>query len=138
MKNPGSRDRLKQYADIPQYAIKHSGSNNVVESLVDEMDGPCIRMDFPLAMVARCEGRIFLCIGEVNDIIYNSEHTDQLPVSLLSENTVTISFQVLFLVPATTEDDPDLKNDWRWSQRRGTSHKVPGRLVEPLNPDLSM
>ena len=138
MRNPGSRDRLKRYADIPRYAIKHSGSNSVVESPIDQMEGPCIQMDFPLATVARCDGRIFLCIGEVNDITYNSEHTDRLPVSLLSESTVSISFQVLFIIPTTTEDDPDLKNDWRWSRRRGTSHKVPGRLVEPLNPDLSM
>jgi len=137
-KGPASRDRLKRYADIPRYAIKHSGSNTVIESPVDEMEGPCIQMDFPLATVARCEGRLFLCIGEVNDITYNSEHTDRLPVSLLGESTVSISFQVLFLIPTTTEDDPDLKNDWRWSRRRGTSHKVPGRLVEPLNPDLSM
>jgi hypothetical protein len=112
MRNPGSCDCLKRYADIPQYTIKHSRSNSVVESSIDQMEGPCIQMNFPLATVARCDGRIFLCIGEVNDITYNSKHTDQLPVSLLSESTVSISFQVLFIIPTTTEDNPDLKNDW--------------------------
>lgn len=137
-KGPGSRDRLKQYADIPRYAIKHCSSNSVVESCVDEMEGPCIQMDFPLTTVAKCDGRIFLCIGEVNDITYNAEHTNRLPVSLLGKSSVTVSFQILFLIPTTTEDDPDLKNDWRWSRQKGSSHKIPGRLMEPLNPDLSM
>ena len=73
-------------------------------------------MDFPLTTIARCDGRLFLCIGEVNDITYNSKRTDRLPVSLLGESTVSISFQVLFIIPTTTEDNPDLKNDWQWSR----------------------
>ena len=35
MRNPGSQDRLKQYADVPRYAIRHSGSNSVVESPIN-------------------------------------------------------------------------------------------------------
>lgn len=136
-KNPGSRDRLKRVANIPRYAIKQDQRYNVVDSDDTDQGGPSLRIDTPVATLVKCEDHLFVCIGEVNDIKFDSKHTEEIAVELLSEPTVHVSFQVIFLVPATVEDDPLLKNDWRWSLRRGATHHVPGRLVEPLNPAIS-
>jgi len=43
---------------------------------------------------------------------------------------------MIFLVPTTIDDDPGLKHDWRWSGKRGGSHRASGRLVEPINPAI--
>jgi hypothetical protein len=40
-------------------------------------------------------------------------------------------------VPATINDDPELKHDWHWSGKHGGSHCVSGCLVEPINPTIS-
>ena len=94
-------------------------------------------MDFPIATLLKCEGRLFVCIGETNDITFNSKHVDSLSVDLLSEPSAFVSFQMLYLVPATVEDSADLKHDWKWLLSRGTTHRVQGRLIEAINPDIS-
>lgn len=139
LKDPGSRDRLKRYADIPRYAVKNARASNIIESDLDNPSNgtPCVKMDFPLATLLKCDGHIFVCVGEVIEIISDSKLYDVLPVHRLSDPTTYIQFQLLYLVPATVDDDPELKNDWRWLHQRGSSFRIPGRLVEPLNPDIS-
>lgn len=136
LKDPGSRDRLKCYTDVPRYAIKHKSRLDIVEADTLDLDLPAIKMDFPLASILKCEGRLWVCIGEVIDITFNAKSADRLSVDLLSEPSAFVQFQLLYLIPATIEDDPDLKNDWHWSTKRGSTYRVPGRLVEPVNPDL--
>lgn len=136
LKDPGSRDRLKRYADVPRYAIKHKSRLDIVEADTLDLDLPAIKMDFPLASILKCEGRLWVCIGEVIDITFDAKSADRLSVNLLSEPSAFVQFQLLYLIPATIGDDPDLKNDWRWSTKRGSTYRVPGRLVEPVNPDL--
>ena len=59
----------------------------------------------------------------------------------MSERTVTISYQILALVPATAEDDPSMVNDWRSHGMLGSSEflnlNVPGRLIQPINPPVA-
>jgi hypothetical protein len=108
-------------ANVQRYAVK---STNVYDTVLDHdptLGGNVIQMDSPIATLVRCSGHLFLCIGEVIDISVDSRHTDQVAVEYLTEPSVFISYQMLFLVPASIEDDPDLKNDWRWSGKRGTS-----------------
>ena len=95
-------------------------------------------MDFPIATLLKCEGCLFICIGETNSIMFDSKQVDSLSVDLLSEPSVFVSFQMLHLAPATVEDSADLKHDWKWSLSRGTTHRVQGCLVEPINPDISI
>jgi len=138
LRNPGSRDRLKLYANVSRYAIKQAHSRDIIESdLSDGLDGPAIKMDFPIATLLKCEGRLFVCIGEMNDIMFDSKHVDSLSMELLSEPSAFISFQMLYLIPATVDDSADLKHDWKWSLSRGTTHRVQGRLIEAINPDIS-
>jgi hypothetical protein len=101
--------------NVQHYDLK---SINVYDTVLDHDPtslGNVIQMDSPIATLARCSGHLFLCIGEVIDILVDSRHTDQVVVEYLTEPSVFISYQMLFLVPASVEDDPDLKNDWRWS-----------------------
>ena len=80
---------------------------------------------------------MFLCIGEVNDITVDNQHTDHVVVEYLTEPTVFVLFQLLFIVPANVDDDPNLKHDWRWSGTRGSSHQVAGCIVQLINPSIS-
>ncbi|KDR66758.1 hypothetical protein GALMADRAFT_1359327 [Galerina marginata CBS 339.88] len=137
LKDPESRDRLKRYARIPRYAIKNKTRLDLVESDEATSDIPSVKMNYPLATLLKCDGRLFLCVGEVIDLVFDSKSYEQLSVNLLSEPSAFVQFQILYLIPASIEDDPELKNDWRWSTKRGSSYRVPGRLVEPLNPDIS-
>ena len=100
--------------------------------------GHQVQMDSPVASLVRCDGSIFLCIGEVNDIIVDSQHVEQVDVNILMEPTVSISYQLLYLVPSKEGDDPDLRHDWRWSGKRGTTHHVSGRLIQSVNPSVAV
>ena len=123
LKNLGSHDRLKLYANISWYAIKRDSRHDIIESDSSEgLQGPTINMDFPVVTLLKCEGRLFVCIGETNDIMFDSKHVDSLSVDLLSEPSAYVSFQMLYLIPATVEDSFYLKHDWKWSLSRGTTH----------------
>jgi hypothetical protein len=137
LKKPGSTDRLKRVASVLRYSSK---SMSVYESVLagDPMSRrDVVKMDSPIATLMRCSGQLFLCIGEVIDITVDSRHADQVTTDYLTEPSVFISYQMLFLVPATVEDDPDLKNDWRWSGKRGGWFRVSGCLVQPIDPSIS-
>jgi RecA-family ATPase len=96
-----------------------------------------LSLDDPIVTLLRCSDRFFLCIGEVCDLIHNNTHTDELDIQFLSDTSVKICFQLLYLVSSTNEDDPTGKHDWKWSRMRSTTtYSVPGRLVEPVNPDI--
>lgn len=138
LKDPGSRDRLKCYADIPRYALKNARPDNIIQSDIDSLQNtPSVKMNFPMATLLKCDGHIFVCVGEVLEIISDSKTHESLPIHRLTDPTTFLQFQLLYLVPATVEDDPQEKNDWRWLHQRGPSYRVPGRLTEPLNPDVS-
>lgn len=123
LRNPGSRDQLKLYANVSRYAIKQDSRRDIVESdLNDGLEGPTIKMDFPVATLLKCEGRLFVCVGETNDITFDSHHVDSLSMDLLSEPSAFVSFQILHLIPAMVDDSANLKHDWKWSLSRGTSH----------------
>jgi hypothetical protein len=78
-----------------------------------------------------------MCIGEVNNIRIDGNFAASVPIEMLDENTVTISYQMLGLRPATTDDDPDQKHDWRTYTITERSFTVTGRLIQVVNPTLS-
>ncbi|KAF8058599.1 hypothetical protein FPV67DRAFT_1565461 [Lyophyllum atratum] len=129
----GSTDRLKRVANVERYAYKAEKEFGVIEHDVEAGDN-MLPMDSPIATLFRCENRLFLCVGEVVDIAVDSKHVDEVGVEYLSEPSTFVTYQVLDVVPASQEDDPDLKHDWSWSRRRGATHRVVGRLVQPINP----
>ncbi|KAE9402392.1 hypothetical protein BT96DRAFT_956274 [Gymnopus androsaceus JB14] len=56
----------------------------------------------------------------------------------LKQQLMQVLFQLLSLLPATSEDDRTLKNDWCTGASLLYTFKVPGTLVVPVNPKLSM
>lgn len=56
---------------------------------------------------------------------------------MLAEGTVTVSYQMLGLQPATLADDPEGRNDWRSYMMSKCSFTVPGHLVQSINPTTS-
>jgi hypothetical protein len=96
--------------------------------------GSTIQIDSPVSMLVKCEDNIFLCIGEVNDITFDSNHLEEIAVEMLTEPSVFVSLQLLFFVPASTEDDPELHHNWRWSGKRGDTLHASGHLIESINP----
>jgi len=56
---------------------------------------------------------------------------------MLAEGTVSASYQMLGLQPATLAEDPDGRHDWRTYTMTEQSFTVPGRLIQSLNPTTS-
>ena len=56
---------------------------------------------------------------------------------ILPKETVTTSYQMLGLWPATLADDPDGQHDWRTYPIGEQSFAVPGRLIQSVNPTTS-
>ncbi|KAJ8518371.1 hypothetical protein ONZ45_g4578 [Pleurotus djamor] len=133
---PGSLDRTKRVAGMPRHAIKPSNfqAPDLDEPLTESSERDYLRLDTPIVSLLRCQNRWFLGVGEVNDIVLNQKHYDQLALKYLPSPNAFVSYQLLYLVPANTEDDPTETSDWKWSLRRGPTHRVPARLVEPINP----
>jgi hypothetical protein len=136
-KKTGSTDWLKRVANIQCYTVRSNGAQLGILERDPTSGENQVEMDSPIALLVRCDGHVFLCIGEVNGITVDNQHTDHVGVEYLTEPTVFVSFQLLFIVPANVDDDPNLKHDWRWSGARGSSHQVAGRIVQPINPSIS-
>ncbi|KAJ7716434.1 hypothetical protein B0H16DRAFT_1898367 [Mycena metata] len=128
-----STDRTRRVAGIP--AFKSSSTNGLITS--DNV--PTLHISNPIAALVTCEDRIFLAVAQVNRIAFGSTDLDTLPLDLLADAGTKISFQILRLLPATEDDDPDGRHDWRWSLGgfESTCINVPGNLIQPLNPTIS-
>ncbi|KAJ7333384.1 hypothetical protein DFH08DRAFT_939956 [Mycena albidolilacea] len=131
--NAKSTDRLKRVADVQRYSAKgneHAGT--VIES-----DAAYILVSEPIATLVRCEEKLFVGIGEVTDIQLDGKSLEQLSVDSLRERKVTVHFQILSLVPATDQDAPEGKHDWRSTGILRHVLSTPGRLVLPVDPAVS-
>lgn len=131
-KSASSTDRLRRVA--------HKGRYNSIGGLIEPEDhfhGPQISLFDPIATLLLAEDKFFLCIGEVNGISVDSTSRDRIPIYLLPESTVRVSFQALHLAPATAYHDPSERYDWRSSHPLQYQFTVPGSLVQPVNPVAS-
>jgi hypothetical protein len=134
-KTPGLCDRLKHVVNVPCYAVKRDFHLDFVNDNAYS-DEPRLRLDSPIATLLKCEGHFFVCVREVNNIIWDSKHVEQVALGVLFDPTIQIFHQILFLISATVEDDPEEKNDWHWTRKWGLSHHVTGQLVEMLSPAI--
>ncbi len=132
---PSSTDRLKRVQEVERYSGRTSSSNLNDTPGVDQ---PLLLIQDPVATVVRCQGHLFLCIGEVNGIKINSDSTiTAVPQSDLRElEKITISIQVLGLRPTTSDDDISLKNDWRSYRVKELTLHIPGQFIQPIDPQL--
>jgi hypothetical protein len=135
-----SSDCLKRYQDISHFDTT-AVSTTQARFEVKEGDVMLVIGDSIVSLL-QCENQPFLCLGEVLGIQVDLELIDELPITALTDLTVSVTYQLIKLVPATKEDDPDSNNDW--CSRHGTSTSmmpfqktVPGQLVQPINPTIS-
>jgi hypothetical protein len=129
-----STDRTKRVASIP--CCQNSGIYDDEPAILGQ---PCLRIDNPICTLVRCEEQLFLAIGAINNLSFGSEQVQEISLDLLADRDAKVGFEIMTLVRTTVDIDPTEKHDWCWSQAMDRAfNDVPGRLVQPLNPTLSI
>ncbi|KAF7369372.1 hypothetical protein MVEN_00265800 [Mycena venus] len=129
-----STDRTRRVASIPCYQ-----DSGIFDDESQILGGPCLRINHPICTLVRCEEQLFLAIGSVNGLTFGSEKLQEVGLDLLADRDTKVSFEIMCLVRTTVEDDPTERHDWRWSHHMDkTFVNILGRLVQPLNPTLSI
>lgn len=136
--NPGSTDRLRRVRGDD----RHVGGASIDEGSGDPDDkqdsDSCLVISDPIASLLKCDGRIWLCIGEVNGIKKGGKAIDCVSEDVLVDSSnVSVSYQILGMRPANSDDDPTLKFDWRTYSVKERTLTVPGHLIQPINPETS-
>ena len=130
-----STDRLRRVAQESRFkptgGLGHSNSGEA------HADGPFLSILQPIATLVVCEQKLFLCIAEVNGLFLDCQSVEEIPFPVLSEKIAQVSYQALRLIPASRADGPDGSNDWRTSNSFSLLAKVPGALVQPINPAVA-
>jgi len=130
-----STDRLCRIAQESRFRPGHDLNSTISgEASIDE---PSLSVLQPIATLVFCDQQLFLCIAEVNGLFLDGKSIEDIPVSILPEKIAQVSYQALRLIPATLSDVPDGKHDWRSSSLFTLSAKVPGALVQPINPSIA-
>jgi hypothetical protein len=134
-----STDRLKRVQAIPRFVDTEktldSSPNHSQDYHIDDTEK--ILVSDPISTLIRVENKFWLCLGEVNGLQIDGRSVDEVSFEMLPEETVTVSYQILGLRPATLADDPDGRHDWRTYMMPERSFTVPGRLIQSVNPTTS-
>ncbi|KAF8264280.1 hypothetical protein EI94DRAFT_1703360 [Lactarius quietus] len=140
-KSTSSADQLRRVQQQAHFV--QSDPETLLDDSSDET-GALLMVNNPIASLISCEENIFLCVGEIIGIHLGSKAVDYLHLDVLLEDTVHITYQVYSLV-CTYPDDDNLdsdtnlpKNDWKTSSLLLLKLKVPGNLIQPINPSLAM
>jgi hypothetical protein len=91
----------------------------------------------PISSLLRCNGKFWLCVGEVISMRNDGKPTDVLDLDLLMESTISVTYEVLGLRPSNSDEDPTLKFDWRTYDIKEKVFTVPERLIQPMNAETS-
>jgi len=135
----GSTDRFKRVQAIPRFVDTknpHDSSPNYsLGSYINDTEKVVI--SDPISTLIRAKNKVWLCLGEINGLRINGQPVDYISFEMLAEDTVTASYQMLGLRPATLEEDPDGRHDWRTYMMNEQSFTVPGHLIQSINPTTS-
>ena len=99
-----------------------------------------LQIDMPIASILQCKGQIFSCVGKVNDIIVDRTSVDEIGLNALQgdDYTIMIYYQLVYMVPRVPEANSKVKQDWKAIKRGGPTYKVPGQLINAIDPDISV
>ncbi|TFY55061.1 hypothetical protein EVG20_g9459 [Dentipellis fragilis] len=134
-KTTSSADRLRRVQQQAHYSNCESDIQSFDASGQDSNHNLLIHN--PVATLLTCEERLFLCIGEIVGLHVGSKAVDEVSLDLLLEETVQVTYQAYSLVCATANDDSTHKHDWQTHDLLPLKFKVPGVLVQPINPTIS-
>jgi hypothetical protein len=131
-----STDRLKRVQEVGRYSTVTDKSNTAYQSPREE--GEVLLITDPIATLVHSENQFWFCIGEVNGLKINGRAVGFVSLDMLSEGTVVVSYQILGLRPAMSNDDPALKHNWRTYSMHEKSFSASGKLIQTLDPALSV
>ncbi|KAH9173748.1 hypothetical protein EDB89DRAFT_1849732 [Lactarius sanguifluus] len=135
-KSTSSADRLHRVQQQARFV--QSEPDTFVDDASEDL-GDILMVNNPIASLVSCEDNIFLCVGEIIGIHLGSKAVDYLRLDILLEDTVRITYQVYSLVSTSDDDDEHYdKYDWKTHHLLPIKFKVPGNLVQPINPPLAM
>lgn len=140
-KSTSSADRLRRVQQQARFV--QSDPETLIDDSSDD-HGDLLMVNNPVALLVLCEENIFLCIGEIVGIHLGSKAVDYLRLDVLLEDSVHITYQVYSLVCTPPNDSGDPmdeavnNNDWKTSSLLPLKFKVPGKLIQPINPTLSI
>ncbi|KAH9003694.1 hypothetical protein EDB86DRAFT_2798425 [Lactarius hatsudake] len=135
-KSTSSADRLRRVQQQARFV--QSEPDTFVDDASEDL-GDILMVNNPIASLVSCEDNIFLCVGEIIGIHLGSKAVDYLRLDVLLEDTVRITYQVYSLVSTSDDNDQHYnKYDWKTHHLLPIKFKVPGNLVQPINPPLAM
>jgi hypothetical protein len=132
-----STDRLKRVQEVGRYGTDKTDKLNTAYQTPTEETEVLLITD-PITTLVHSENQIWLFIGEVNGIKVDGTAVGYISLDMLSEATVMVSYQMLGLRPATSADDPELKHNWRTYSMEEKTFLAPGKLIQSLDPALSV
>ena len=120
---PGSTDRMTRIAGGGRFS-KSSTTPNVIESS-SIFGSSTLCVGDPAATIVNCEGRLFLAIIHVSDIIVDFNATVEIDIKLLMEPVVVIQFQICQIVETIRPNDTGAEFvidevEWRWNRKMET------------------
>ncbi|KAG6901076.1 hypothetical protein C0995_001163 [Termitomyces sp. Mi166 len=129
-----STDHLKCVANGSWYFVKEEVPGIIEHD--NESTGTAIHMDYPIASLVHCGDHFFICIGKVIDITFVNQHVNKISLKYLNEPLAFMTYQMLNIVSARIDNNPDEKHNWQWSCEHGASYKVAEHLVIAINPSV--
>ncbi|KAH9001811.1 hypothetical protein EDB86DRAFT_3074579 [Lactarius hatsudake] len=139
-KSTSSTDWLRRVQQEACF-VQSEPETPVLDDTSDELDN-VLMVNNPIALLVSYEENIFLCIGEIIGIHLGSKAVDYLRLNVLLEDTVHITYQVYSLVCTSPNndkhDDNEHKYKWKTQSLLPIKFKVPGNLIQPINPSLAM
>jgi hypothetical protein len=133
-----STDRLKRVQEVGRYGTITDTSNTTYETPMNDGDSEMLLVTDPIATIIYSENQFWFCIGEVNGLKIDGKAVGCIGLNMILEDTVTVSYQMLGLRPATSDDDPELKHDWRTHSMQEQTFSVPGKFVQSIDPAVSV
>lgn len=130
--NPLSTDRLKRVRAQLRYETKG-------ESILDadgNNDSEHIVVNDPLVTVVSVDSLPFLAVAKVCSFKHDNSKIPSVPITLLSDPSLTAIVQIMSIIPREPTDDDD--SDWVWDQRLAdrTPITVSGLMLLTINPKL--
>lgn len=127
----GSTDRTRRVAGLAKYAVS---SSFVMESGNGDDSADRLEVQDPGVILVRCDGRITLAVVMISGIKRGSIAVPSIPYSILSEDDVSVTGQILHMTPDEIRNGDEV---WLWNREYESQVlSLPGRQVHPVDPTL--
>ncbi|KAF8263204.1 hypothetical protein EI94DRAFT_1773013 [Lactarius quietus] len=132
-KSTSSTDRLRRVQQ--QARFLQSESDVLLDDSPNE-GSDILLIHNAMAFLLACDNSLFLCLREIIAIHMGPKSIDHLPLDVLHEDSIQVTIQAYSLV-GTSPEECVRKNDWHTCGHLPMKFKVPGPLIQPLNPCLA-